>query len=43
MTSCRCERSNPTPWCEKGDHVNIEMPNGRIVTLRGKGEVKEDM
>ena len=24
----------------KGDHVNIKMPNGRIVTLHGKGEVK---
>lgn len=24
----------------KGDHVNIKIPNGRIVTLRGKGEVK---
>ena len=24
----------------KGDHVNIKMPNGRIITLRGKGEVK---
>jgi predicted RNA binding protein YcfA (HicA-like mRNA interferase family) len=24
----------------KGDHINIKMPNGRIITLRGKGEVK---
>jgi len=24
----------------KGDHVNVKMPNGRIITLRGKGEVK---
>ena len=24
----------------KGDHVNLKMPNGRIITLRGKGEVK---
>jgi predicted RNA binding protein YcfA (HicA-like mRNA interferase family) len=24
----------------KGDHVNIKMPNGRIITLRSKGEVK---
>ena len=24
----------------KGDHINIKMPNGRIVTLRAKGEVK---
>ena len=25
---------------EKGDHINIKMPNGRIIALRGKGEVK---
>ena len=24
----------------KGDHVNIKMPNGRIITLRAKDEVK---
>jgi len=24
----------------KGDHVNIKMPNGRIITLRSKDEVK---
>ncbi len=24
----------------KGDHVNIKMPNGRIVTLRGVGIVR---
>jgi len=24
----------------KGDHINIKMPNGRIITLRGKDEVK---
>ena len=24
----------------KGAHVNIKMPNGRIITLRGKGEMK---
>ena len=24
----------------KGDHINIKMPNGRIITLRAKGEVK---
>ncbi len=24
----------------KGDHINIKMPNGMIITLRGKGEVK---
>jgi predicted RNA binding protein YcfA (HicA-like mRNA interferase family) len=24
----------------KGDHINIKMPNGRIITLRGKDQVK---
>jgi predicted RNA binding protein YcfA (HicA-like mRNA interferase family) len=24
----------------KGDHINIKMPNGRIITLRATGEVK---
>jgi predicted RNA binding protein YcfA (HicA-like mRNA interferase family) len=24
----------------KGDHVNIKMPNGRIITIRATGEVK---
>lgn len=24
----------------KGDHINIKMPNGRIITLRAKDEVK---
>ena len=24
----------------KGDHINIKMPNGRIITLRSKDEVK---
>jgi len=24
----------------KGGHVNIKMPNGRIITLRSKDEVK---
>jgi len=24
----------------KGDHVNIKMPNGRIITLRAKDDVK---
>ena len=24
----------------KGDHVNIKMPNGRIVTIPGKGKLK---
>ena len=24
----------------KGDHINIKMPNGRIITVRSKDEVK---
>ena len=24
----------------KGDHVNIKMPNGRIITIPGRGELK---
>ena len=24
----------------KGDHINIKMPNGALVTLPGKGELK---
>jgi predicted RNA binding protein YcfA (HicA-like mRNA interferase family) len=24
----------------KGDHVNIKMPNGQIITVPGKGELK---
>jgi predicted RNA binding protein YcfA (HicA-like mRNA interferase family) len=24
----------------KGDHVNIKMPNGMIITIPGKGELK---
>jgi predicted RNA binding protein YcfA (HicA-like mRNA interferase family) len=24
----------------KGDHINIKMPNGRIITIRNKGIVK---
>ena len=24
----------------KGDHVNIKMPNGNIITIPGKGELK---
>ena len=34
------ERVGGTPRTGKGDHVNIKMPNGRIITLRGKGKVK---
>ncbi len=24
----------------KGDHINIKMPNGRILTIPGRGELK---
>ena len=34
------ERAGGIPRSGKGDHINIKMPNGRIITLRGKGEVK---
>ncbi len=34
------ERAGGVRKCGKGDHINIKMPNGRIVTLRAKGEVK---
>jgi predicted RNA binding protein YcfA (HicA-like mRNA interferase family) len=34
------ERAGGVRRSGKGDHVNIKMPNGRIITLRGKGEVK---
>lgn len=34
------EKAGGTRRTGKGDHVNIKMPNGRIITLRGKGEVK---
>jgi predicted RNA binding protein YcfA (HicA-like mRNA interferase family) len=34
------EKAGGTRKSGKGDHINIKMPNGRIITLRGKGEVK---
>ena len=34
------ERAGGTGRSGKGDHVNIKMLNGRIITLQGKGEVK---
>ena len=34
------ERAGGVRKTGKGDHINIRMPNGRIITLRGKGEVK---
>jgi predicted RNA binding protein YcfA (HicA-like mRNA interferase family) len=27
----------------KGDHINIKMPNGQIITIPGVGEVKEGL
>jgi predicted RNA binding protein YcfA (HicA-like mRNA interferase family) len=27
----------------KGDHINIKMPNGQIITIPGAGEVKEGL
>jgi len=34
------ERAGSIRKSGKGDHVNVKMTNGRIITLRGKGEVK---
>jgi len=34
------ERAGGIRRSGKGDHVNIKMSNGRIITLRSKGEVK---
>jgi predicted RNA binding protein YcfA (HicA-like mRNA interferase family) len=34
------EKSGGIRRSGKGDHINIKMPNGTIITLRGKGEVK---
>jgi len=34
------ERAGGIRKAGKGDHINIKMPNGRIITLRAKGEVK---
>jgi len=34
------ERAGGIRKTGKGDHINIKMPNGRIITLRNKGEVK---
>jgi predicted RNA binding protein YcfA (HicA-like mRNA interferase family) len=34
------ERAGGVHKTGKGDHINIKMPNGRIITLRGKSEVK---
>lgn len=34
------ERAGGVRRSGKGDHVNIKMPNGMIVTLKNVGEVK---
>ena len=34
------ERAGGVRKSGKGDHVNIKMLDSRIITLRGKGEVK---
>jgi predicted RNA binding protein YcfA (HicA-like mRNA interferase family) len=34
------ERAGGIPRRGKGDHVNLKMPNGRIITVRDKDEVK---
>jgi predicted RNA binding protein YcfA (HicA-like mRNA interferase family) len=34
------ERAGGVRRAGKGDHVNIKMPNGMIVTFSGVGEVK---
>ena len=34
------ERAGGIRRSGKGDHINIKMPNGRIITIRGKDEVK---
>jgi predicted RNA binding protein YcfA (HicA-like mRNA interferase family) len=33
------ERAGGERRAGKGDHVNLKMPNGRIITLRAVGEV----
>ena len=34
------ERAGGVRRSGKGDHINIKMPNGRIITLRSRDEVK---
>jgi len=34
------ERAGGQYRAGKGDHVNLKMPNGRIITLRTTGDVK---
>ena len=33
------ERAGGVRRSGKGDHVNIKMPNGMIITLRARGEI----
>ncbi|MBS3772051.1 MAG: type II toxin-antitoxin system HicA family toxin [Bacteroidales bacterium] len=33
-------RAGGTKRPGKGDHINIKMPNGMIITIPGKGELK---
>ena len=34
------ERAGGQRRAGKGDHINLKMPNGRIITLRAAGDVK---
>ena len=34
------ERAGGQRRSGKGDHINLKMPNGRIITLRAVGDVK---
>jgi len=34
------ERAGGVRRSGRGDHVNLKMPNGRIITLRTTGDVK---
>ena len=34
------ERAGGQRRTGRGDHINLKMPNGRIITLRAVGEVK---
>ena len=34
------ERAGGQRRSGKGDHINLKMPNGRIITLRALGDVK---
>ena len=34
------EKAGGVTRAGKGDHMNIKMPNGQIVTIPGRGDVK---